>query len=243
MATAKKLIASLLKLKNSRYAKQSAPFLGVKPGLYGENDKLLGVTVPVIRKSVIPFYGLALLELEHLFISEYHEIRAAGVYILVQQFKKCKNLKEQKIIYDFYIQQVSKGHVNNWDLVDSSAHLISGRYLFEKYRDHGVKILLDFASSSSIWTRRVGVLSSFYHIKQNDFEATLTLAKNLLSDEHHLIHKAVGWMLREVGKREEKVLLTFLDEYSSAMPRIMLQYSMEKLTKTQKRSYLKKSNN
>ena len=209
MATAKKLIASLLKLKNSSYAKQSAPFFGVKPGLYGDNDKLLGITVPVIRKSVIPFYGLALLELEQLFDSEYHEIRAAGVYILVHQFKKCKNLKEQKIVYDFYIQQVNKGHVNNWDLVDSSAHLISGPYLFEKYSDHGIKILLDFASSSSLWTRRVGVLSSFYHIKQNDFEATLTLAKKLLSDDHHLIHKAVGWMLREVGNEKKKFCSLF----------------------------------
>lgn len=240
MSTAKPLISALMKLKNARLAKRNAPYVGVKPGFYGDGDKLLGITVPIIRKTIQPFEDLSLKELEKCFSSEYHEIRHASTYILVKQYKKAKLKDIKKQLYNFYMEMITKGHINNWDLVDSSAYVISGPFLYENKKDHGKCILIELAKSSDLWSRRVSVISTFHHIRQENFEITLSLAEMLLSDEHDLIHKAVGWMLREIGKRDESVLCRFLDLHHQSMPRVMLRYSIEKLTKQQQALYLVK---
>ena len=241
MVLAKDLIKAITKLKNSKKAKATAPYLGMKPGLYGDGDKLLGVQMPNIRNSIKDFQSsMSMKEVDILFKSEFHEIRMAGLLILLYQYKKCKTSKEKKVFYNYYIKKVQENRINNWDYVDTSAPNLSGNFMFETAEDKGRGIFLALAESQNLWLRRVAVISTFYHIRQNEFEITLELGKMLLNDQHHLIQKAVGWMLREIGKRDEKVLLEFLDAHHKAMPRIMLSYSIEKLSKTLKKHYLEK---
>lgn len=237
MASARDLIKLLLKLKSVKRAKQNAPYVGIKPGLYGDGDKLLGVTMPDIRKTVKDFQSsLTLTEIQVLFDSEYHEVRMAGVITLLYCYKKCTIVKDKKRMYEFYISNVHSNKINNWDFIDISAPHIPGVFLYEK-PDHGRRILIGFAQSKNLWMRRVAILSTFYHIKQNEFDMTIELGKLLLQDEHHLIHKAVGWMLREIGKRNQETLLKFLDDHSKEMPRIMLSYATEKLSPEERKHY------
>ncbi|XP_066917227.1 uncharacterized protein [Clytia hemisphaerica] len=241
MPSVKDLIKILTKMKNVKKAMSNAPYVGIKPGLYGDGDKLLGVSMPDIRKSIKDFQvDLSLKDVQVLLDSEFHEIRMSGVLILVHQYKKCSTAKGKKKLYEFYILNVGKKKINNWDFIDISAPHLSGDYLFGQCVDHGRNVLLEFSNSQNLWLRRVAVISTFYHIRQNEFDLTVELGKCLLQDEHHLIHKAVGWMLREVGKRNESVLINFLDDYHQDMPRIMLSYSMEKLTQKQRKHYLAK---
>ncbi|XP_057306567.1 uncharacterized protein LOC130644827 [Hydractinia symbiolongicarpus] len=239
MPTAKELIKMLMKLHNAKRAKYVAPYVGVKPGGYAEHDKLLGISVPDIRKNIKLFLGLPLNEVEKLIRSEYHEIRSAAVYILVFQYKKLKDRKDQKRFFNFYIKNVELGYINNWDFIDISAPYITGPYLYDQ-ENQGRTVLLKYANSPNVWLRRVGVLSTFYNIKQNEFNVMLILAEKLLNDEHHLIHKAVGWMLREIGKKEKEQLTQFLDLYGKDMPRVMLRYSIEKLSRSERDHYLGK---
>lgn len=237
MAAVKDLIKSLLKLKNAKRARWTAPYVGIKPGLYGDGDKLLGVTMPDIRKTVKEFQSsLTIKEIQVLFDSEYHEVRMAGLLTLLYCYKKSTVVKDMKKLYEFYITNIRSNKINNWDFIDLSAPHISGLFLFEK-PDHGRSILLGFAQSQNLWMRRVAVLSTFYHIKQNEFDMTIELGEILLHDEHHLINKAVGWMLREIGKRNQETLLKFLDEHCKKMPRIMLSYATEKLSFELKKYY------
>ena len=237
MASAKNLIKSLVKLKSAKRAKWTAPFVGIKPGFYGDGDKLLGVPMPDIRKTVKEFQSsLSLTEIQVLFDSEYHEVRMSGLLALLYCYKKCTVLKDKKKLYEFYIANVQTNKINNWDFIDISAPHLTGMFLYEK-PDHGRSVLLGFAQSQNLWMRRVAVLSTFYHIKQNEFDITIDLGKSLLQDEHHLIHKAVGWMLREIGKRSQETLLKFLDDHSREMPRIMLSYATEKLSQDTRKRY------
>lgn len=237
MTAVKDLIKSLLKLKCSKRAKWTEPYVGIKPGFYGDGDKLLGVAMPDIRKTVKEFQSsFTLKEIQVLFDSEFHEVRMAGLLTLLFCYKKCRLVKDKKKLYDFYIKNVQNNNINNWDFIDISAPHLTGIFLFEK-SDHGRSILLRYVKSQNLWLRRVAVLSTFYHIKQNKFDITIDLGKVLLQDEHHLIHKAVGWMLREIGKRDEETLLKFLDKYSKEMPRIMLSYATEKLSLETRKHY------
>ncbi len=221
------------------YAKtDDAAFLGrffkTGEGQYGAGDIFIGIRVPDTRKVCRAFIKLPLDEVEKLLRSPVHEHRLAAVILLGDQFKKADE-SDKKAIYDAYLLAVDQGYVNNWDIVDTSAEFIIGEYLWDKPRG----LLFELAGSPDLWKRRVAVLSSFAFIKRGDASTTLKLAGLLLHDEHDLIQKAVGWMLREIGKRcDEMLLVKFLDVHAAEMPRTMLRYSIERLSPAQKKKYM-----
>lgn len=201
------------------------------PGEYGEYDKFLGVTNPTIRNIAKQHSDLSLADLESLLASEYNEERFLALVILTEQYKKGdSNIRDS--VYNFYMKNTK--HVNNWNLVDTSAHLIVGPHLMNSNRE----ILTTMANSNDLWERRIAMVATLHFIRHKDLAWTFKLARQLLHDEHDLIHKAVGWMLREAGKRELSPLLTFLDTHAAEMPRTMLRYSLEKLTTAQKKHYM-----
>lgn len=189
-------------------------------GQYGEGDKFLGVTVPHQRVLAKKYKNLPLPDVKKLLDSKIHEHRLTGLLILVGQFEKGEE-KLRKEVYEFYLK--NKVRVNNWDLVDSSAHKIVGPYLEDKNRD----ILFELAESDSLWDRRIAMIATFHYIRKKEFEDALRIAEILVDDRHDLIHKAVGWMLREIGKRDEGVLIEFLRRHQD-MPRTMWRYATEK---------------
>jgi 3-methyladenine DNA glycosylase AlkD len=200
-------------------------FFKTGPGEYGEGDKFIGMYVPDIRKIAKKHKDTPLQDIKQLLNSEIHEIRLCGLLILIEQFPN-----NQNGIYEFYMDNLQA--VNNWDLVDLTAHKIVGAYLFNKNRN----ILYELAKSNNLWERRISVVSTFYFIAKKDFADSIKLAELLLQDKHDLMHKAVGWMLREIGKKDEDTLLRFLDKHFKIMPRTMLRYSIERLS-TGKREY------
>lgn len=209
-------------------------FFKTGEGQYGAGDVFIGVRVPDTRKVCRAFAALPLDEIEVLLQSSIHEHRLAAVILLGNKFKKAGG-SERKKIYDVYLAAVYNGWVNNWDIVDTSAEFIVGEYLWDKPRG----LLFELAASSDIWQRRVAVLSTFAFIKRGDASTTLKLAGLLLHDEHDLIQKAAGWMLREIGKRcDEALLCKFLDSHAAEMPRTMLRYSIERLDPARKRKYM-----
>ncbi len=209
-------------------------FFKTGKGGYGEGDVFLGVNVPDIRKVAGRYTGLSQAQVSELLESRVHEHRLAALIILVGQFGKADG-KGKGRIYRFYIRNA--GRINNWDLVDCSADRIVGAYLME--RDKAV--LYRLARSKSLWERRIAILSTFHFIKNGRYSETLKIAGMLLDDEHDLIHKAVGWMLREVGKRgglaQEKA---FLERHSERMPRTMLRYAIERFSKEERERYMGK---
>lgn len=207
-------------------------FFKTKKGEYGEGDKLLGLKVPMLRQAVRLYWrNLTLADVDQLLLSPYHELRLTGLLILVKKYEKGTD-QDKKSIYDFYLAHLPC--INNWDLVDLSAPNIVGDYLCT----HPRTILYKFAKSNNLWHRRVAILATSAFIRHDDFADTLAISAVLLHDPHDLIHKAVGWMLREVGKRDLQTLLSFLDAHASVMPRIMLRYSIEKLSPSKRRHYL-----
>ena len=212
--------------------KVNMSFFKTGPGEYGEGDKFIGVTVPNIRKVVKEFYDLSFSEITKVLHSPIHEERLAALFIINEKFKKGDSSHKDKI-YKFYVKNMK--YINNWDLVDTSAPYVTGPYLFDRNRAD----LKKWVKSKNLWVRRISIISTFYFIKNNDFKDTLALSKTLLKDEHDLIHKAVGWMLREMGKRDQKVLEKFLKEHYQKMPRTMLRYSIEKLSEPKRQAYLK----
>lgn len=211
-------------------------FFKTDPGQYGEGDVFLGLRVPELRKFAAEFKQLALPELRILLASEIHEERFLALLILVKQYAQGSATQKEEI-YQFYVKNMT--HVNNWDLVDTSASYIVGAHLFDKDRD----VLETWAQSNDLWQRRIATVATHYFIKKNDFEYTLHIAKILLNDKHDLIHKATGWMLREVGKKELKPLEQFLDMYAHLMPRTMLRYAIEKFPEDKRLAYLKQKKN
>ncbi len=205
-------------------------FFKTGKGDYAEGDVFAGIKVPVSRKIAKQFKDLSLTDLSELIKSKIHEERLIALFILVDKMKKAGD-KEQEKIFKFYIKNMK--YVNNWDLVDLSAEKIIGEYLFDKDRE-----LLFRLTKGSLWERRIAVLSTFNFIKKNDFNTTLNISKSLLSDKHDLIHKAVGWMLREIGKRDLKTEEDFLKEHYKLMPRTMLRYAIEKFPEKKRKSYL-----
>lgn len=202
---------------------------------YGEGDVFIGVRVPDTRKVCKEFQDLRLDEIQKLFDSEVHEHRLGAAILLTEQYRK--NPDARPDIYDLYLANVYAGRVNNWDIVDLSAEKIIGPFLSDKPKD----LLFELAKSDDLWQRRVAVLSTFYYIKNGEADVTISLAEILLHDNHDLIQKAVGWMLREVGKRvDEAILIDFLDNHAYEMPRTMLRYSIEKLPETTRKYYLAK---
>lgn len=206
-------------------------FFKTAPGQYGAGDQFLGLTVPEVRSVVKKYWqSLTLADLDQLLQSPYHEHRTVALVSLCHQFAKFKN--QQQIIFNFYLKHTSR--INNWDLVDISAPNIVGTYLLEQKNR---SILTTLSQSKSIWERRISIISTFAFIKKNQFADTLTISKILFTDPEDLIHKAVGWMLREVGKRDLKTLLNFLDEHATRLPRTTLRYSIEKLPEPQRQYY------
>ena len=229
----KKLKAELLKIANQEKAKILSKFFKTGKGEYADGDKFLGITVPVQRKIARKYLNLSLSDIKKLLSSEYHEHRFTGLIILCSLYQKSKH-DEKKRIYDFYLKNLK--HVNNWDLVDISAPAIIGDYLLDKERS----ILYKLASSESLWVRRIAILSTFAFIKKNQFHDTLHIAGILIKDKNDLIHKAVGWMLREVGKRDKETEEQFLKEHYQKMPRTMLRYAIEKFNENERKEYLNK---
>jgi 3-methyladenine DNA glycosylase AlkD len=213
-------------------------FFKTGKGEYGEGDVFIGVTVPRIRKVVDEIGGdLSFDEIQKLLKSRIHEERLTGVLILVDRFLKSVEDKNRKFIFDFYLQNVSTGNVNNWDLVDLSAPKIVGNFLLHK-RDR--KILYTLAKSKNLWERRVAIVSTWSFIRERQFEDTIEISKILLNDKHDLIHKAIGWMLREVGKKDVEILRKFLRENYRKMPRTMLRYAIEKFDAEERKKWLEK---
>ena len=210
-------------------------FFRTGPGEYAEHDRFLGVTNPVVREIAKDGKNLDINEVRTILESKYNEERFLALVILVDKYKSGDSLT-QDAIYKLYLENTQ--HVNNWNLVDTSAHLIVGPHLLNRDRS----ILSSLASSSMLWERRIAIVATLHFIRNNDLEWTFKLATQLLGDEHDLMHKAVGWMLREAGKKDTKKLLGFLDLHAPFMPRTMLRYSIEKLTPAQKKLYMNKTN-
>lgn len=209
-------------------------FFKTGKGQYGEGDVFIGVRMPVIRQICKQFKDLPLAELTKLVDSPVHEHRMAALIITANQFKRADEAGRQAL-YDFYLAALRRGKVNNWDLIDVTCEHVMGAYLYGK----DTKILYKLAKSKSLWERRAAIMASFAFIKKGDPEDTLALAEVLLYDREDLIQKAVGWMLREVGKRvDRQSLLQFLDSYAATMPRTMLRYSIEHLPPDQRQYYM-----
>jgi len=208
-----------------------ARFFKTGPGEYGEGDRFIGVKVPVTRKVAREFKSLPLPEVERLLRSEMHEERLLALVILVGQFEKGDEALRKRI-YDFYLANTQ--HINNWDLVDLSAPQIVGGYLESRNR----RPLDGLAKSASLWERRISILATHWFIRHGDFADTLRIAEKLLTDKEDLIHKAVGWMLREVGKRDVSALERFLGEHFRVMPRTMLRYAIERFPDEKRRKYM-----
>lgn len=236
--TATKAIADLRALHKPTRAHDMQRFYKTAPGEYGEGDIFLGLTVPQVRIIAKDYRDLEFSEIEKLTASQFHEIRLCGLIILSNQFKATTDQKFRKSIFDFYMKQMKLGRINNWDLVDVSAPTI-GEYLL-KVKDP-FPTLLKLAKSNSLWERRIAVLFTFAFIRVGDFAPTMEISERLLGDSHDLIHKAVGWLLREVGKRDPFLLRSFLDAHAHEMPRTMLRYSIEKLPELERQKWLKKS--
>lgn len=222
-----------LRLTDPVKAKQEQRFFKTGAGEYAAGDKFIGVSVPKQRILARKYYDLSLNDVWKLLESPIHEHRLTALFILCLQFKK-NDKSLRKTIVNGYLKRAKC--VNNWDLVDSSAHHIVGVYLLDKPR----AILYRLAKSPLIWNRRISIISTFMFIRQGEYEDSLKLAKIFLNDEHDLIHKATGWMLREVGNRDRKVLIYFLDQFAKQMPRTMLRYAIEKLPEPQRKNYLVK---
>lgn len=227
--THKNIQEYLLSLADEEIAEHSQRFFKTGEGEYGYGDIFLGIRVPIIRKAVKKFNGTPLDVIERFLASKYHEIRLFALLSLVLRFS---DTSEQEKIYNIYLDNTK--YVNNWDLVDSSAHYIVGNYL----QNRDKSILYKLSTSSSLWERRIAIISTFYFIKQNKFDDTLKIAQQLLNDKEDLIHKAVGWMLREVGKKDMDVEQKFLNTHYKTMPRTMLRYAIEKFEETTRQKYL-----
>lgn len=224
--------SELQALSDSKKAIILQGFFKTKPGEYGAGDVFLGVTVPQTRKVAKKFSNLSFPSLKPFLSSKIHEERLVALFILVEKFRKATE-KERKEIVCFYLSNLKA--VNNWDLVDLSADKILGEYLLDKDK----KILHEFSISDNLWERRIAIISTFAFIKRGQIEDTFEIAKTLINDKHNLIHKAVGWMLRECGKRNQKALEDFLKENSAKMPRTMLRYAIEKFPENKRKAFLK----
>ena len=232
--TARETSRQLSLLSDSEKAKFLQRFFKSGPGEYAEGDRLLGITVPKQREIAKQFAKLPIPETLKLLKSKWHEERSTALFILVGQFAK-GSTADQKLIYDLYLNHTH--FINNWDLVDNSAHQIVGGWLLKRTR----KPLTTLACSEILWERRIAIIATFHFIKQGDFTDTLRIAELLLGDEEDLIHKAVGWMLREVGKRDHELDVDFLDRHFHAMPRTMLRYAIEKFPEPLRKHFLNRT--
>ncbi len=223
----------LKNLADPKRAENSQRFFKTAKGEYGEGDIFLGINLPTQRKVAQKFKNLELEEVKKLLQSKIHEERLVSLLILIQQYEKGDETTKKKL-YEFYLTNAKR--INNWDLVDVSAPKIVGDYLLTRPK----KILYQLAKSDNLWEKRIAIVSTWMLIRNNQLNDTLKIAEILLNDQHDLIHKAVGWMLREVGKRDQILLENFLKKYSKKMPRTMLRYAIEKFDKEKRKFYMQK---
>ena len=226
------IINKLIALRNPEKAEVLSSFFQTKKGEYAAGDVFLGVTVPQNRKVAAPYTHLPLLEVEKLLQSKYHESRFVALVILVDKFER-GNKATKEAVYNFYLNHTQR--INNLDLVDVSSYKIVGSWLLDKDR----AILYDLAKSTWLWHQRIAIVSTMAFIRNHEFEDRLRLSEYFFTHPHHLIHKACGWMIREVGKRNKATLTQFLNNYAPQMPRMMLRYSIEKQSKEERKSYLR----
>jgi 3-methyladenine DNA glycosylase AlkD len=226
----RQLTQAVERLRNQNKARSAQRFFKTGPGQYGEGDIFYGLTVPESREVAKKFPDLSLRDLDRLLASPIHENRLIGLLIAVGLYDKMP--KKRTAIFSWYIKNLKRA--DNWDLVDSSADKIAGRHL----RGKDAAILRRLARSDNLWERRVAIVATFAFIKEGRYEDTLAISTMLLSDPHDLIHKATGWMLREVGKRDIKTLERFLERYASRMPRTALRYSIERFPEKKRKYYL-----
>ena len=224
--------SQLLKLGDPVRAVHSLRFFKTGKGQYGEGDKFIGCTVPQTRSVAAKYSKLPLEEVANLLKDEIHECRLCALVILTNKYSKANELDRFEIL-NFYISHTK--YINNWDLVDISAHKIVGEW-FKNREDRS--LIYQLADSDLLWDQRIAIVSTFTLIRNNDFNDILSLSEKFLSHKHDLIHKACGWMLREVGKRDEVVLTYFLDQFAHQMPRTMLRYSIEKFDEDLRKHYL-----
>lgn len=230
--TAEQIKNELNKHENPNDAAFLQRFFKTGKGQYGEGDIFIGLRVPLTRKIAAQFKRLELAEIEKLLESPVHEHRLAAVIIMAEQAKKADQT-HKKALYDLYLRRTDR--INNWDIVDVSCRDVVGGYLQDKARQPLYKL----AQSSNIWERRVAIVSTWQFIREGDLADTFKIAELLLNDKHDLVHKAVGWMLREAGKKDETRLKEFLDSHAQRMPRTMLRYSLERLHPNDKTYYMK----
>ncbi len=221
----------LLGLKNPEKARILSRFFKTGKGDYGEGDVFLGISVPEQRKIAKKYPDLTLKEIQELLSSRIHEHRLTSLFVLINRYKKSE-IAGKREIADFYLDNAK--NANNWDLADLSAPNILGNYLLEKDKH----ILYKLAKSDNLWERRISIMSTFEFIKNNKFEDALKISEMLLYDKHDLIHKAVGWMLREIGKRDQAAEEKFLSKHHKKMPRTMLRYAIEKFDNSKREYYL-----
>jgi len=213
-----------------------AQFFKTTPGSYSQHDQFIGIPVPTLRKIAQQHNNLSFDDLQQFLDSPINEERLFALIILTNQYKKSS--EQQKIeIYNFYLKNLKT--INNWNLVDSSAHLIIGAHTIHTDK----QILLNLAQSSIMWERRIAIVSTWYFIRHHHFDTTQKIAILLLKDKHDLIHKAVGWMLREMGKKNQNLLEQFLDTHAHNMPRTMLRYAIEKFSEAERKKYMNKTIN
>lgn len=229
---ASKIVTRLKKLGDPDVAAGLRRFFKTGKGEYGEGDLFLGIRVPTLRRVAADYRNLDLEVLRAVLRSEFHEVRLLALLILVDKYKKSTSKRERGEIYRAYLSNTV--YVNNWDLVDLSCGRIVGAHLYERSREP----LYRLARSESLWERRIGIVSTSYFIGKNDFEDTISLAEILLDDKEDLMHKASGWMLREVGKRDRRVLDRFLDIHCVEMPRTMLRYALEHHPPGKRKAYM-----
>jgi len=233
--SAQLVIKELKALAKPNKARDLQRFFKTGPGEYAEGDVFLGVVVPQNRRIAKKYPDLSLSEIKKLIDSDFHEVRFCGLLILVGQFERAKTRTLQKRYFDFYLRQLKAGQINNWDLIDVTG-VRMGRYLVDE--KSALLTLKKLARSKNLWQRRMAVIFTFAFQKVGDPYPTLTMADLLLKDEHDLIHKAVGWALREMGKKDGPLLRNYLKVNAHKMPRTMLRYSIEKFSPSERKRWL-----
>lgn len=221
----------LRSIADPRIAKQSLRYFKTGKGEYGEGDVFLGLRMASIRAAAKQFHDLPVSSILNILQSRYHEERMLALVMLVNLFEKGDDVLKKKI-YQSYLDNTQ--YINSWDLVDSSAHQIVGGYLYHRSR----RKLKTLSKSKSLWDRRISIIATLHFIREKQYEDTLLISEQLLDDKEDLIHKAVGWMLREVGNRDKQTELEFLEDHCKVMPRMMLRYAIEKFTKKERDRYL-----
>ncbi|MBO82897.1 MAG: DNA alkylation repair protein [Actinobacteria bacterium] len=226
------LLKELKTLSDIQIAEHAQRFFKTGKDEYGEGDKFLGIRVPILRKKAEQYKYLSLEEISHLLQSQFNEIRLISLFILIKSYEKSDHKHKEEIV-NLYIGNIA--FINNWNLVDASAPNILGDYLMNKKKT----LLYLLASSNNLWERRIAIMSTFNFIKKGLYKDTIKIAAILINDREDLIHKAVGWMLREVGNRDFNIEVSFLNKYADKMPRTMLRYSIEKFPEGLRKEYLK----